>query len=630
MIALGSRLAGLAAGAGKGLGDLIVWAGQGATGLREAFVSAYDLGVQKHAEQKRATLLKARSQLLGLTPELYTHLADEVGEPQLIEAAVRELERPRGELVKALGANGDRTWRALQEDPFEPIASFGGWRERPSLLTWEMLEALAYRVPPFTAYLQTRLNQMMYYGQPQEDKHGPGFVIRKRAGGKNNPRLQAQPTTPQASEGETPEEDSRARYLEQMVINCGYTPRYDPETGQTRDGFVTFLRKVIRDSLIYYQLCFEKQRDRAGRIVAWRAVDAKTIRPARQDLRYFNERREPIKYAQMINGTVAADFSPLDLVYAIRNPRTDIRCWGYGLSELEMSVGVVTALLNSFEHNARYFANGTTAKGVLTVHGLVPAGQLTAFRRLWTAMITGAQNAWRTPILNMPDEKSDVKWVDIQKSNLDMEWSKFMDWLLKVECAILQIAPEEIGFQFGNQGQTSSIGGQGGQREKIEASKDKGLKPLLTWTAQTINEEIVWPIDADYEFAFVGLDAESEQSEVELLIKEQGGYLKLNEARAARNLPALPKEQGGEMILNPTWQQYVSQQAMQAGQQGGGGMESQDPGAFGGWGGFGDGSEGGEASPEQPGPEPAEKSLTSTRAKRTLGSGRVIKYVIDL
>jgi hypothetical protein len=608
MIALGSRLAGLAARAGKGLGDLIVGAGQGATGLREAFVSAYDLGVQKHAEQKRSTLLKA------------------LGEQPLIEATVRELERPRGELAKALGANWDRTWRALQEDPFEPIASFGGWRERPSLLTWEMLEALAYRVPPFTAYLQTRLNQMLYYGQPQEDKHGPGFIIRKRSGGKNNPRLQSQPNGTQANEGETPEEDSRARYLEQVVINCGYTPRYDPETGQTRDGFVTFLRKVIRDSLIYDQLTFEKQRDRAGRIVAWRATDAKTMRPARQDLHYFNERREPIRYAQVINGTVAADFSPLDLAFVIRNPRTDIRSWGYGLSELEMSVGVVTALLNSFEHNARYFANGTTAKGVLTVHGLVPAGQLTAFRRLWTAMITGAQNAWRTPILNMPDEKSDVKWIDIQKSNLDMEWSKFMDWLLKVMCAIVQIAPEEIGFQFGNQGQTSSMGGQGGQREKVEAGKDKGLKPLLTWTAQVLNEEIIWPIDSDYEFAFVGLDAESEQSEVELIIKEQSGYLKVNEARAARNLPALSKEEGGEMILNPTWQQYVSQQAMQAGQQGGGGgMESQDPGAFGGWGGFGQ-----EPQPEQAPPEPAEKSLTGTQAKRTLRAGRVIKYVIDL
>jgi hypothetical protein len=145
-----------------------------------------------------------------------------------------------------------------------------------------------------------------------------------------------------------------------------------------------------------------------------------------------------------------------------------------------------------------------------------------------------------------------------------------------------------------------------------------------------LNEEIIWPIDGDYELAFVGLDAESEQSEVELLIKEQGGYLKLNEARAARNLPALSKEEGGEMILNPTWQQYVSQQAMQAGQQGGGGMESQDPGAFGGWGGFGDGSEGGETPPEQPGAEPAEKSLTSTRAKRNLGAGRVIRYEIDL
>jgi hypothetical protein len=622
------------------------------TDLTRDFGAAFREGAVRSAELNKAEKLEARAQILGITPVLYQQIAETQGEEPLMERVAQELAMvDASPLVKAMREGNGREWRALTEDPFEPISSWGGWRERPGPLSWEMLQGLAYRLGPFTAFLQLRLNQVLLYAVPQEDQHGPGFIVRKKGAAGNDPRLQSQPSKQQALEGDSPESDDRARWLENVVVNCGFTQRYDAETGQTRDGISDFLRKLVRDSLIYDQTTVELQRDRSGRLIAWRAVDAKSIRRASHDEKVKNERGEPVIYAQVINGTIAADFSPLDLAFRVRNPRSDLRAFGYGLPELEMCISTITALLNGFEYNARYFTQGVTSKGIVSLHGLVPRDQLTAFRRFWTALVTGQANAWRAPVLNLPDEKSSVKWVDLQKSNLDMEWARFMDWCLKVVCAVLQVAPEEIGFQFGNQGQTSSIGGTQSPKDKLDAGKDKGLKPLLTWLAQVLNEEVIWKLAPEYELAFVGLDADSEQAQVELLSKEVGSFLMVDEARAARNLPPLPKklEGPGQVICNPTWLQAY--QAGRTAAMGAGGMGGMPGGGGGGgsWpgdvGAFEDYASGGQdqgqaGATAPPGGEqgqqgqPAAKSLTAGAQsgrleKSSARRGRVTRFEFD-
>lgn len=616
-------ITGGAARVGTSAATFVLQIGSAIGQSQQAFNDAVETGLSKAADVRREHHLQQRSDRLGITKGWYNEIADEYGEELLIEADLAK-SASSGKSPLAAYDKNSMPWKGLTEDPFEPVAAFGGWREKPAVVSYDMLELIARRVVPYTAFLQLRMNQISTYCDPQKDQHGPGFVIRLRDDDDEEIEQDEDDEKKNLEKKDHDEkqdglQDKRAKQIEKAVLACGFSKRKDDKTGDKRDGFLTFSRKALRDWLICDQLNIEKQRDRAGKLVAWRVIDCKTVRHASKDSQVLNERGERVKYAQIVTGTVAAEFSENDLSFCIRNPRSDLRVAGYGFSEVEMMVSTMTALLNGFEHNSRYFAQGTTAKGVLSVHGLIPRNQIRAFRRRWISMVTGAANAWRTPVLVIPDEKSKVQWVDIQKSNMDMEFSSWLDWLIRSVCAVLQVSPDELGYQMGNLGQSGGLG-EGNQADKIQASKDKGLRPLLRQYAQALNEEIVWRIDDRYELAFVGMDASSESAEVELLAKECKGWKTINEARKARNLP---ERDDCDVIDNQIWLQMKQQEQMQQEQ---GGQEAQ--GGFGdidGFGGFGDWDK--KETEQQP--EEVAKSLTRRGRVRKLKSNGISTYEID-
>jgi hypothetical protein len=115
-----------------------------------------------------------------------------------------------------------------------------------------------------------------------------------------------------------------------------------------------------------------------------------------------------------------------------------------------------------------------------------------------------------------------------------------------------------------------------------KVSKDRGLQPLLRFVQNTVNEEIIWEMDEDYEFLFVGLDARSESEAIELRMKELQSYKTLNEIR--READELEPVEHGDTVMNPTYIGLKNQLAMQAQQQAGapGGMPGMPGGAPGG------------------------------------------------
>ena len=156
-------------------------------------------------------------------------------------------------------------------------------------------------------------------------------------------------------------------------------------------------------------------------------------------------------------------------------------------------------------------------------------------------------NAHKTPIL----EADKFEWVDLHKSNNDMEFSKWQEYLVRVTCAVYKMDPAEIGFQSGSGIDQKSLF-EANNEYKLKYSTDKGLKPLLKFIQYQINKYIIWEINPDYEFAFVGLDAETQQQEEERLLKAADKYMEVNEVRKMRNLPEKPEY---DMIANPVIQQ---------------------------------------------------------------------------
>jgi len=431
-------------------------------------------------------------------------------------------------------------------DPFALIDQLG-YRDRPSGLTYQTLREMAKRVPTYAAIEQIRVNQICGFAQPQEDERDPGFKI----------ELRDFKQTPSRKD------------VKRMNEITDWVQQTGTAWGPTRDDFRTFLHKLSRDSLELDQGTFEVGLNRRGVPAEFVCLDGATMRLA--DVPPGAEHRpDPtdIKYVQVYDEIIIGEFPINRLCWGIRNPRSDIRANGYGYSELEMLINVITASLWAFEYNKRFFSQGTSAKGVVNLKGGVPDAKMDAFRRMWQMMIAGVGNAHRTPMVSVDE----VQWIDLHKSNTDMEYSAWMDWLIKITCAVMLMDPAELNFNYGNTGQASQMY-QAPAEQKMKASKDRGLRPLLTYFAKWINTHLIWRLDPNYRLVFKGLDAKGEDEKVDLSKKKSSYLMTVDELRAEEDLEPLPDELGN-VILDPTWLQ--NKQAAEMAAQGDMGMEGEE------------------------------------------------------
>lgn len=423
-------------------------------------------------------------------------------------------------------------------DPLE-VSSSMGYFNKATALSYSTLRAMS-RAPIIRAIINTRKDQVAEFCKPQSDKYQKGFIIAKK--GVTDP------------EELSKSDQSAIKVFADFIVNCG-----EPENKWKWDGFETFIRKWVEDSLTLDQGCFEVIPQRDFLPHSFVAVDGATFRIADS---YDDDRvgNDDVKingcypsYVQVYQGVIIREFYPWELCFGIRNPSTNILKNGYGESELEVLIQTITAMLNSDTYNANFFRQGTAPKGALMVKGAnIDPNAVAELRRDWSAMMAGVSNMHKTPVLN----SDEVTWLDLQKTNRDMEFSKFQEYLIKVACAIFKISPEEIGFPLeGSKG--GGIGGNDSGESEKQYSIDKGLKPLLTFIQNCINKYIVGPKSNDlFEFRFVGIDIESATQEEERLTKAVTTYMTIDEVRAAKNLKPLPGGKG-KMILSPIMAQMI-------------------------------------------------------------------------
>ena len=419
----------------------------------------------------------------------------------------------------------------------------------------------------------------------------------------------------------------------------------------------------------------------------------------------------PVAYVQVINGQIENVYNNFELAFGVRNPRTDIYIQGYGYSELEQLITVVTSHLFAEQYNRNFFSQGCQPKGILNLKGdNYTQDMLEGFRRQWLASTTGVENclcgdtivwtkdggktlkdvvgdvnevrvsiwtgtewadglvyktkkkkqlcktmlsntsviksspdhrflvlkdrelvwkeqkalrpgdyvaiekynadyitflgdkltfegdvnfpfiedfnlaritavvktnyfvemydvsinnsdhifmangvathnSWRMPVL----QSEGLDWIDLAKSNQEMEFGAWIEYLLKISCAVYLIDPAEINFDLhGGQMQTPLF--ESSQEWKLKASRDRGLKPLLKFLAKLVNKNIIDKIDDHFTLEFVGLDELSEREKHELNVEKASSYMTLNEVRKSNDLPPLP---GGDRPMNPVYMQSL-------------------------------------------------------------------------
>lgn len=451
---------------------------------------------------------------------------------------------------KQVEARQNNGHKAYLVDPNEFQSSFG-YKDRPVQMSYSMLRGMA-RVPVINSIIKTRINQITAFCEPQKNEYSVGYVIRKR-------RLPGESASNKLSK----EEKQEIIDLQDFIENCGESNVWGA------DDFDAFTRKVIRDSLVYDQMTFEVERDRRGKPVAFYAVDASTMRMAESfdDQNYeqfkntINSSTELEKiqnyypsYAQILDGNVYDLFYPWEMCFGVRNPTSDVTQNGYGVSELEDLVTIITSLVWGEEYNRRFFKQGSAPKGILRISGSIPDHKLNEFRQNWNATMRGVQNAHRTPVI----EADKADWIDLQKNNRDMEWSQYIEFLIKVGCAVFTMDPSEINFPMSGASGSNPMFGEN-KESTLKFSQMKGLYPILKFYSKRINKYLIQPRNPKYEFAFVGLDAMTPKEQAELDEKSVKTYKTVNELRKEKNMKPL---KGGDILLESTYAQSLAQAKM--------------------------------------------------------------------
>lgn len=441
-------------------------------------------------------------------------------------------------------------------DPNDFTGNGKGFKDSKGILSFETLRRMG-DIYIIRAIVNTRIEQIQNFLHFSEDEQKEGFTIRRKRGLFKD----------DDSKKELTNQDKKIiENIVKFLEKGGWTEKWD-----NADNLQTFVRKIAFDSLTLDQLAFEIVRNRGWELQKFRAVDASLIRfldsvdprqkESLEDYRFkgYLPRFCMVWEDQILKNPITREpilYYPWELGFGIRNKSSNIRKNGYGTSELETLVEIITWILWGMQYNGNFFSQGSQPKGFINVkNSNISNSTLNEFRQAWTQTMRGVQNSHRVPVIN----GIDLEWIDLQKNNRDMEFNDWLKFLIIIGCAVYRMDPSELGFQFKDQAQ---IFGQDGQKARLQHSREKGLKPILIFLENIITEYLVSELDENFEFAFTGIEVEDEEAQVELDKKKlEGGMVAMQDIFKKYSGREFDPE--NDIILNQVYQQAATQKQQQ-------------------------------------------------------------------
>lgn len=435
--------------------------------------------------------------------------------------------------------------KAIIDDPFfDQVQQHFIFRNKLSRISNKTLKDTSVRDWTVSAIIQARCDTMLRFARPQRKNLDMGFKIQKK----------------NAHDELTAEDKKIISDLEDYIYNCGRKDKVPPGEEML---FGEFLKLCTRDAMTFGNIAIEKILTRTGGLHRFRPLPAesvyrinpktnkeiiaKEITNARTTYKMktssmsgnnpesdhtFNEPDiEYYKYVQMsYDHRVLSAFGDEDMVFKLFNPQNFADSMGYCYSPLELAIINVTNHLNVENYNANFFTHGYAARGILHLKGTVTQAQLTAFRKQFYNTISGAQNAWRTPIVAGMD---DVQWVQISGNAKEMEYLNYNNHLIRALCSQFQIDPVELGLDYLVSGTGRAATQQANNEYKINYSRERGLIPVLMMFEDFINCDVIPALDKElgkhFEFKFTGYDDDSPQVHVAQLQAEMTVHSSMND-----------------------------------------------------------------------------------------------------
>ena len=505
--------------------------------------------------------------------------------------------------------------KTLTEEPSYAINS-QGFQEKPYRILDAHLKQMSLKDSVVAAVIQTRQNQAANHSRLVKSEQDRGFMIKlkdeesflrkiketlhaaqkvDRGASKEDEDLDNSKSSDdqveeinwelerQAKEQLEEKIRDRRKKVADFIVNCGELENRPFKTKKWDIDAV--IRAWVRDTYTYDRIAAEIVPNQMNKPHHFFPADASTIKYAAPSLKNYKQfpgaqsnidllypekqiealeakdtfeldeellEQDKYKFVQVLQGRIERAYTEDEMKLGIRNPTTDVYNNGYGIAELELLVSLVSSHLNTEYYNKAYFTQGFSAKGILHLKAPVPRRKLETIRQKWHHMIKGSRNSFQTPIFAGMDE---IKWIPLTQSHSDIEFSGWMNYLIKMICAVYQIDPKEVGIVMKDEGGKVMNGDDTAERREI--SRDKGLYPLMRFLEKYINKNIIDMIDSDFELVFTGLDTESGKQITDRQVAESKFKKTVNEIRAEDGLPPLPGMD--DIILCDTYLTWYSQ-----------------------------------------------------------------------
>lgn len=333
---------------------------------------------------------------------------------------------PRAGNIDALMATYLQT---MQHVPSELHLGAGG-------LTYTGLRFLA-RTPQVAAIIRTRVNQVAEFARVASSDFSTGFRI--------------VPTDPTKKISARVEQE--IEHVTNLILNGGGM--------WFIGGFEAFVRAIVTDSLTYDMATFEvvTETDLDGNQwpVAFVPVDPATIRRAVPIEERLTETKrwdfDEIAFVQWLDNEVKAEFTAKELACGVRNPRSWIYAGGYGHPELEQLIFIVSNIINAQASNAANYMTGVHGNTLVELQTKMKDKKFAVTERVIQAALSGPRQNKKTAVVQTnPDNNEAIKIHNLGgESNSDMQYSEWINFLLKTICSLYAIDPAEMGFIFGTE-----------------------------------------------------------------------------------------------------------------------------------------------------------------------------------
>lgn len=477
-------------------------------------------------------------------------------DPSAILAAQTYLQRQREGKVEGL--------KSYIFDPDYESLNTNGYRNTMKSVTFDTMRRMA-KTPVIETVIGTRKDQVAGFAEPVDSEQERGWRIRRKK------------TLFDEKDTKPSDEDKREmERLTNFILNGGDTE----DTKWDFEGFEEILREITDDSLTVDQLCMELVYSRDGKSLRqFYPVDATTIRLVDtnqvQRLVQYTKPKDGYwpKYCQVWEDNICALYYPWELTFGVRNKTTSVKANGYGQAELEDLVQIVTWLLFGMQYNGNFFSQGSNPKGFFSIEGNISPSALNDFKQMWRYTQSGVWNAHKIPVIETGGSK--VNWTNMMGGNMkDMEFHKWLEFLIVLTCCVYTIDPTECGFNLEGM---KSIFGQDGQKERLKHSQTKGLTPILKLIQRVLTKYVIEPLNPEFEFVFCGVETDDQEKVLDMDIKKiQNGLMSLEDGFRKYSDREFDPEK--DTILNNVYQQIKQAQMMGGGMMNGmvDGMEGQE------------------------------------------------------